>query len=100
MASADVDSPWHFNVSIERRCGAIDFVDEYGTPFWSKINFVLLHPSHPIFTAKNPSGALEDLHQEYWSQLQWAGDDAELRKQPIKVSKDAYQAAKLIFRNG
>ena len=104
MATPDVlpgkqDDPWHLKVWIDKQCGAIEFVDEYGTPFWSKTDYVLLEPSHPIFNATNPSGALEDLHQEYWQQLQWAGSDATLKNQPIKASKDAYEAAKLIFRN-
>jgi len=103
MASADVlsweqDYPWYYKVLIQKPYGAIDFLDEYGTPFWSKIDYVLLKPEHPIFTAKKCEGALKNLHQELSNQLKATDDSDELKKQPVKVSKTSYIAAKLMFR--
>ena len=103
MSSVDVLSwekeyPWYYKVLIEKPYGAIDFVDEYGTPFWSKASHVLLKPTHPIFTATKLDGALKDVHIAYLNHLQSAGHNEELKKQPIRVSKEVYQAAKLILR--
>jgi hypothetical protein len=102
MSSVDVlswetDYPWYYKVFIEKPYGKVDFVDEYGTPFWSKANHVLLKPTHPIFTAKELRGALKDVHLAYSNQLELVGHNDELKKQPIRVSKEVYQAAKLIF---
>ena len=104
MSSVDVlswemDYPWYYKVFIEKPYGKVDFVDEYGTPFWSKANHVLLKPTHPIFTAQTLDGALNDVHIAYLHHLKLAGDSEELKKQPIRVSKEVYQAAKLILHN-
>jgi hypothetical protein len=90
---------WHHNTYMEKRCGAMVFVDEYGTAFWSKLDYVLLAPTHPVFAARRTYGALTELHQERADQLEWAGSDDALRRQPIKVSKAVYEAAKFIFRD-
>ena len=94
-----MDRTWHYNTYLEKQCGAMVFVDEYGTAFWSKLDYVLLSPGHPIFMAKRTYGALKELHQERADHLEWAGNDKALRRQPIKVSKAVYEAAKLIFRD-
>jgi hypothetical protein len=70
-----MDRTWHYNTYLEKQCGAMVFVDEYGTAFWSKLDYVLLSPGHPIFMAKRTYGALKELHQERADHLEWAGKD-------------------------
>lgn len=96
--------PEFFKELITEQLGFIEHVDEFGTPFWSKATFVLLKPSHPLIMAPRRSGhdALDDIHRTFDGEKKLAmSEEARqlIAKVPVKISKDAYIAAKSIFRS-
>ena len=94
--------PVFFKEAITEPLGAIEHIDEFGTPFWSKTTFVLLKPSHPLIMAPRRSehDAIGEIHRIF-DEEKTAAMSEEARqlnaRVPVKISKDTYTAAKLIF---